>query len=632
MSLFEELKRRNVFRVSIAYLVLGWVLLQVTGAVVPILQLPDWVARFVLLMLLIGFPLVLIFAWAFELTPEGIRREKDIDRTQSITPQTGRKLDRVIIGCLALAVVLLLADRFWDREKVPAPISASSADRVTPVSEAEAANEQTGSEQTGSENHFAKTTARDGTVQSENGSLTPVESAEISVAVLPFVNMSDDASNEYFSDGISEELLNVLVRVKGLRVPSRTSSFSFKGTDKKINQIGKELQVDHVLEGSVRKAGDRIRVTAQLIDVSTDTHLWSETYTRKVDDIFAVQDEIAQAIVSALKVTLSGAEQSSLAQHSTDNVEAYNKYLLGRHLWSQRTKQSLLVAVEPLQQAVALDPQFDQAWAALADTYVLLPEYRAGSIVEFIPEARKAAERALAINPDSARALTTQAYIKAMYEYDFAGANADFARAVELEPGYATGHQWFAEILAAQRRTDEALEQIELAIEADPLSAVIAHIKGWILMYTGRTDEALAQYQAARALNPLMPTILGNMVTLNLMRGEYQTARLLSAELGQILNTDQAPDLALIDAMENPALKDHAVKLIQQWPDVYDGAMDRALSLALLGEYELALDNLEKAFAAGDPYAIHMNRLSLYDPLRNDPRFQALLQKMNLWP
>ena len=614
MSLFEELKRRNVFRVGIAYLVLGWVLLQVVGVVVPILQLPDWVARFVLLMLLIGFPLILIFAWAFELTPEGIRREKDVDRSKSVTSQTGRKLDRVIIGCLTLAVVLLLADRFWDKGKVEMGSaemgSEPFSDKVAQVS---AAEREKGSDPI-------------------SGSLTPVESAEISVAVLPFVNMSDDASNEYFSDGISEELLNVLVRVEGLRVPSRTSSFSFKGSDKNIAEIGKELKVDHVLEGSVRKAGDRIRVTAQLIDVNTDTHLWSETYTRKVDDIFAVQDEIAQAIVSALKVTLSGTEQSSLAQHSTDNVEAYNKYLLGRHLWSQRTKQSLLVAVEPLQQAVALDPQFDQAWAALADTYVLLPEYRAGSIVEFIPEARKAAERALAINPDSARALTTQAYIKAMYEYDFAGANADFARAVELEPGYATGHQWFAEILAAQRRTDEALEQIELAIEADPLSAVIAHIKGWILMYTGRTDEALAQYQAARALNPLMPTILGNMVTLNLMRGEYQTARLLSAELGQILNTDQAPDLALIDAMENPALKDHAVKLIQQWPDVYDGAMDRALSLALLGEYDLALDNLEKAFAAGDPYAIHMNRVSLYDPLRNDPRFQALLQKMNLWP
>ncbi len=453
-----------------------------------------------------------------------------------------------------------------------------------------------------------------------------------SIAVLPFVNMSDDAGNEYFSDGISEELLNVLVRVEGLRVPSRTSSFTFKGSNKKIADIGKELNVDHVLEGSVRKAGDRIRVTAQLIDVNTDTHLWSETYTREVDDIFAVQDEIAQAIVSALKVTLTGAEKKSLSQHSTSNVEAYNQYLLGRHLWNQRTVQSLLAAVAPLREAVALDARFDQAWAALADAYALIPEYRGGSIAEYVPLGRQAAEQALAINPDSARALTTLAYLKAMYEYDFVGANADFARAVALEPGYATGHQWYGEILAVQRRTDEALEQIELAIEADPRSAVVAHVKGWILMYAGRMDEALAQYQSARNLDPLMPPILANMETLYLMQGEYGQARLLSAELGRILNIDQTTDLAVIDAMENPALKERALEMLRQWQDLPDGAFDRGLYLALLGESDLALANLERAFAKGDPYAIHMNRVSLYDPLRDNPRFQALLAKMNLWP
>ncbi len=610
MSLFDELKRRNVFRVGIAYLVLGWVLLQVVGVVVPILQLPDWVARFVLLMLLIGFPLVLIFAWAFELTPDGIKREKDIDRTQSITPQTGRKLDRVIIGCLALAVVLLLGDRFWDREKGEMgsePFSAAS-ENVIP--------------------------AKAGISESPAEPMKETVATEISVAVLPFVNMSDDPSNEYFSDGISEELLNVLVRVKGLRVPSRTSSFSFKGTDKKINQIGKELQVDHVLEGSVRKSGDRIRVTAQLIDVNTDTHLWSETYTRKVDDIFAVQDEIAQAIVTALKLTLSGAEQSSLAQHSTDNVEAYNKYLLGRHLWNQRTTQSLLDAVAPLQEAVALDPQYDQAWAALADTYMLIPEYRGGEIKEYIPLARQAAERAMALRPDSARALATLANIKAQYDYDFAGANADFARAIELEPGYATAHQWYSEILTAQRRFDEALEQADLAIAADPRSVVVANAKGNALMGIGRLDEAAAQFQAVRVLDPQSPLPPQNVLLVYQLQGQYAQARILSAEVAQMhpYGFDGAADLALIDAMENPALKPRAIELIQQSLLMYDGADSRALYFALLGEYELAMDNLEKGFAAHDPSTIYMNRWPMYDPLREDPRFQALLQKMNLKP
>jgi len=613
MSLFEELKRRNVFRVGIAYLVLGWVLLQVVDVVVPILALPDWVARFVLLMLLIGFPIVLIFAWAFELTPEGIKREKDVDRSQSITTNTGRKLDYTIITVLAIAVVLLLLDRFGGgREKGP----EMGPDTFSAV--------ETG----------GKTANK---VENVSGPISAAKAGihgEKSIAVLPFVNMSDDANNEYFSEGISEELLNVLVRVKGLRVPSRTSSFTFKGTDKKVAEIGKELNVDNVLEGSVRKSGNRIRVTAQLIDVNTDTHLWSETYTREVDDIFAVQDEIAQAIVTALKVTLSGTQKHSMAEHPTESVEAYNKYLLGRHLWNQRTEQSLLGAVAPLQEAVALDPRYDQAWAALADAYVLIPEYRAGSIQEYIPLARQAAEQALAINPDSARALTALAYIKANYEYDFTGAKADFTHAIELEPGYATAHQWYAEVLAVQRRTEESLEQIDQAIAADPLSAIVAHVKGWILMWAGRTEEAVAQFQAARALDPQMIPVLNNLETTYLIRGEYAQARLLSAELSHMVvpGFDYALDQALIDGLEHPEQTAQAVQLVLQSPLFFDGAMDRAEFLALLGEYELAMDNLEKAFAEGDPYAVHINRMSVYDPLRDNPRFRALLAKMNLWP
>ena len=253
----------------------------------------------------------------------------------------------------------------------------------------------------------------------------------------------------------------------------------------------------------------------------------------------------------------------------------------------------------------------------------------------YIPLARQAAERALALNPDSARALTTLAYIKAQYDYDFPGANDDFARAVELEPGYATGHQWYAEVLSAQRRFDEALEQIELAIEADPLSVIVANVKGQILLFVGRTDEALAQYQAALVLDPRSTNTLGNLEQVYLMQGQYAQARLLSAEVGQAVGIggfDAVADLAMIDGMENPALKAHAVELIQQSPIMFDGTDDRALYFARLGEYELAMGNLEKAFATGDPKAIYMNRWPMYDPLREDPRFQALLQKMNLKP
>ena len=599
MSFFNELKRRNVVRVAIAYAVAAWVLLQIADLVLENIAAPPWVIQVMMLVILLGFIASVVIAWAYELTPEGVKRQADIDSDHSITAETGHKLDRIIIGFLALAVAYFVYDKFVLSD---------------------------GRETAAAEEAISHSVSEQSTV------VSTVAGSDKSIAVLPFVNMSEDAGNEYFSDGISEELLNVLVRVKGLRVPSRTSSFTFKGSDKQITEIGKALKVDHVLEGSVRKAGNRIRVTAQLIEVNTDTHLWSETYTRDVDDIFAVQDEIAQAIVSALKITLSYADEKSLSRHGTDNVEAYNDYLLGRHLWNLRTKESLLDAIEPLKKAVALDPQYEQVWAALADTYALIPEYRAGPITEFVLLAQQATDQALAINPDSARALTTRAYLKAIYDYDFVGANADFSRAIELEPNYATGHQWYAEILSIQRRHEEAIKQINLAIEADPMSAIVAMVKGNIYWNADRLDDALLAYQASRELDPLFDSTMNNMQFVYALKGDYANARLLNKEVGRINKTGQLANLALINAMENPALKDHAIEVILQLEDLYDGSGGRGLLLAILGEHELAIDSFEKAFAAGDPYATNVNVGSMYEPLRDNPRFQAFLAQMNLWP
>lgn len=600
MSLFNELKRRNVFRVGIGYTITAWLLLQVVDLVLENINAPDWIMQVFMLALAIGFPLAVFFAWAFEMTPDGVKRESEVDRSQSITPQTGRKLDRSIIIVLAVALAWFAWDKFGIKDSGGAP------DPVPPeITQAQ------------------ETTAQEPSTSS---------SGEKSVAVLPFVNMSDDTDNEYFSDGISEELLNVLVRVKGLRVPSRTSSFTFKDSGKKLSEIGKELQVDHVLEGSVRKAGDRIRVTAQLIEVNTDTHLWSETYTRQLDDIFAVQDEISQAIVSALKVTLTGSDQAALSNHSTTNVDAYNKYLLGRHLWNQRSIESLRAAVEPLREAVEMDPGFDRAWAALADAYALIPEYGAGSIDEFVPLGRDAAEKALAINPDSARALTAQAYIKAMYEYDISGAMADYEKAISLEPGYATAYQWYGELLAVQRRIDDAMYQLQLASEVDPLAPIIRHVKGWILTFSDHPEKALEYYLEALELNPHMQPTIGNLADLHAILGQYDQARARSIEHAQLVGFDPAASLAVIDAIENPELKDRALMLMNESDATREGTVNKAFTLALLGEYDLALENLEQSFEAGDPYAIHMNRMVIYDPLRENPRFQALLKRMNLWP
>ena len=444
--------------------------------------------------------------------------------------------------------------------------------------------------------------------------------------------MSDDADNEYFSDGISEELLNVLVGVKGLRVPSRTSSFTFKGSDKKLADIGRELQVDHILEGSVRKSGDRIRVTAQLIEVNTDTHLWSETYTRQLDDIFAVQDEIAQAIVGALKVTLTGNDQTVMQTGSTSKVEAYNKYLLGRHFWNQRTPASLLASIEPLREALALDPQYGRAWEALADAYVLIPEYRAGSIREYIPLAHEAIDAALAINPQSARALTTSAYIKFMYDYDLQGAAAEFKRAIDIEPDYATAHQWYGELLAAEGKLDAALDQIRLARKADPLAHIMPHDMGVRLMWTDRRDEAYQYFQESIELNPNAQNTYRNLAQLQMREGYFDQARENIRKWSSIVKKDPATELAVIDALENPELKQDAVALVLADTQAPDGSHGKALMLMYLGEPELALDSLEKGFEQGDPYAVYIKRMDLYEPLRDNLRFQALLTKMNMWP
>jgi TolB-like protein len=600
LSIFQELKRRNVFRIGIAYAVLSWVMLQVTDVVVPILDLPDWVARLVLFLLVIGFPFALFFAWAYELTPEGLKREKDVDRTESITGQTGRKLDRAIIGILVIAVALLLLERFTNM----------GSDEASPSPQPAAAESS-------------------GPALQESQPSAP--GGDKSVAVLPFVNMSEDEQNEYFSDGISEELLNVLVRIEGLRVPSRTSSFTFKDSTLKVSQIGRELGVDNVLEGSVRKAGNRIRVTAQLIDVDTDTHLWSETYTRELDDIFAVQDEIAHAIVSALKVTLSGQEEQVLEQRPTDNIEAYNQYLYGRHWWNQRIPGRMAEAIEPLRKAVELDPRFVQAWAALADVYLLLPEYGEGSVAENIPQALEASQKALSLDPNSANATTTYAYIKAMHYYQWEEAEAEFKRAIELSPNYRTAHQWYAEMLAVLRRTDEAMAQLAIAAEVDPLAAIIPHIEGWVLLHAGRPQEAKQSYLNALRLDPGFPYAIGNLGWTHLHLGEFEEARARYREVAELLDEDPGKDLLLVDAMENPAFRDEAIRKLGEVP-IPSQPFDVPVAFMLLGEPELALERLEQNFEAGGPYAPHINRIVLFDPLRDDPRFQAMLAKMNLRP
>jgi TolB-like protein/lipoprotein NlpI len=570
--------------------------------------LPEWFPSAVAFLLLIGLPIALFFAWAFELTPDGIKRDSDIDPNLSVAPQNARKLDRMIIIALVAVIGVLLVDRYMG-DDVPEQLAVQDQ---KPKTEAD-------------ETVLEETAPAPGPT-----ALTSDDRA--SVAVLPFINMSDDQQNEYFSDGISEELLNVLVRIKELRVPSRTSSFTFKGSEENAVQIGHKLQVDHILEGSVRKAGNRIRVTAQLIDVRTDSHLWSDTYTRELDDIFAVQDEIAQAIVDALKLTLSVGEQQRIANHSTNNVEAYNNYLQGQYLWNQRSVTSLTQALGSFQKAVELDPEFSQAWAGLADTYMVLPEYEFGSAEKYIPEARKALEKALAVNPDSARALAVSGIIKAQYDFDWEGAVRDFERAIELDPSHASARQWYGDVLMPLGRTREALDQLRFAAISDPLSIAIRHTPGYFNLWTGNLDEAEAIYESVLDLNSEWRWTMQNLDMLYTMRGEYDKAREWATKLATMEGFDPAADLARIDAVENPDLKPRALELLAQRTDIVEGVWGKAMQYALMNEFELALFSLEKAFETESPWRVHMKWVVNYKPLHDNPRYQAMLRKMNLLP
>jgi TolB-like protein len=463
MSFFNELKRRNVFRMGAAYVVVAWVLLQAIDFALDIISAPNWVMQVFFIAAVAGLPLVLIFSWIFEMTPDGIKLESEIDRSQSVTPQTGRKLDRTIIVFLVLAVALLLADRFIGREHTPLPPSTVTA-----------------------EVHDA-------------GNSSPANDVQ-SIAVLPFVNMSSDPEQEYFSDGLSEELLNRLAKNEQLQVAARTSSFQFKGQNQDVGAIGKQLKVDHVLEGSVRKSANRLRVTAQLIQVDSGYHLWSETYEREINDIFAIQDDISLAITNALEAEL-GTSSAIAGVQATDNLEAYQLYLEARYLLAKRGEANMLKAHDLFGQAVDLDPGFSRAWSGLAYNYALLPSYGAAVSTQMAGETVKmSAGRAIELEPGNAEAYVALA--RGSFHEPFKIIRGHFEKAFELAPNNADVLNLYADFMV-QTGDFPAAERLERkAIELDPLAAVHYSDLAFVLFPTGRYEEGLEHGRTSARLEP----------------------------------------------------------------------------------------------------------------------------------
>ena len=421
MSFIHELKRRNVFKVAIAYAIAAWILIEITATTFPILKLPDWSVTLVTVLVLIAFPLTLIFAWAFELTPEGLKKEKDVVRSESIAQVTGRKLDFAIIGAMAVAILFLLADKFVFNESV----------------------ERT-----------------DGEI---------VVTSSQSIAVLPFVNISSDKEQEYFSDGITEEILNSLASVKQLKVAGRTSSFAFKGQNQDIRRIGDLLGVNHILEGSVRKSGTTVRITAQLVQVEDGFHLWSDTYDRELVDVFAIQDEIANEILKQLKARLLGDEQQAIVSQRTD-PEVYDRYLLAKQRLYSRTRQTIEAAAELLDQAIAKDPEYAPAYAQRGIATLLLSEYNYGSIpqAEADVQGRRFIDAALDKDPQLAEAWAGLGLYHNNRPAEHEQAIEALTKALSINPNLINASHWLQLALRSSGDPSGAQQILEQMTQRDP--------------------------------------------------------------------------------------------------------------------------------------------------------------------
>ncbi|HSC13010.1 MAG TPA: hypothetical protein VLC97_18705 [Rhodanobacteraceae bacterium] len=601
MSLIDELKRRNVFKAGAAYLALGWVVTQVTSTVAPVLHLPEWISPVVIWIGVIGFPFVILFSWVYELTPEGLKREREVDRSASITHVTSRRLDYIIIGLLVVAIGLFAFDRFSPRKAEPA---AASAEATTPAANSASA--------------------------ASIASASPAVN-DSSIAVLPFVDMSQSRDQEYFSDGLSEELLNLLAQVPQIRVIARTSSFAFKGKEAGIAEIAKTLNVANVLEGSVRKSGDTLRITAQLIRTADSSHLWSETYDRQLTDVFKVQDEIAAAVVAQLKVKLLPA-QLVTNPHRTANTEAYNQFLLGNQFYNRNTPEGYPLAVAAYQKAIALDPGYAAAYAGLTYAELYASDYAAsvGEIAAARQRAQAAANKAIELTPELADGYAARGWLRSSVLWDWNGGQSDFEKALALEPGNAGTQRRYGLLLLNLGRTTEAIAVTHKAIELDPLSASAWNNLGAAYCIDpNHYREARDAYDRALSINPESSFAKINLATLELLEGHAQQALTVARTAGEVW---RQTGVALAEHTLGHATQSQAAldELIAKY--AHDSAYQVADVYAWRGEPDKAFEWLERAYDQRDGGLSTIKTDPLLKPLWTDARFAAMLKKLGLPP
>jgi len=588
-NFFAELKRRNVYKVAVAYAVVGWLLIQIATQVFPFLEIPNWVVRLVIALVAIGFPIALIIAWAFELTPQGIKRAEDIDprdsRSGQVLPAGSGSKNRTwiyvaVIGA-ALSVGLFFIGRYtaprtsWTEREHPPTVAASPAQK--------------------------------------------------SIAVLPLLNESGDPQDEYFSDGLSEELIAALAQIRELKVIGRSSSFRFKDRKEESKTIGEKLGVSTLLEGTVRKQGERVRIVAELINAADGIELWTRTFDRELKDIFAVQQEIAKAVADSLKVTLLGAETTSVPEAATKSVEAHNAYLQGHFYFQRRNLEDYRKAVVYFDQATQIDPYYAIAYAERSEAWSQIGDLSQDKSAW--PKARSDAEKAVALAPALSEAHAALGWVRFFVEWKFAEGLSELQRAKEISPANPTANDLLARVIVYLGKLDEAEQQARQAVELDPLSYPPQNNLARVLFIRGKLDEADAAARKAAELQPAAASSHRFQVLVAVQRGDGETAlreaqlepdpgyrRFVLALAHHVRGDRAAADAALADLIANG--RD---QLAYQIAQVY----------AVRGEKDKAFEWLQISFDTHDTGTLGLLIDPLLHGLRDDPRYKALVAKMN---
>jgi TolB-like protein/Tfp pilus assembly protein PilF len=578
-NFFAELKRRNVYKVAIAYGVVAWLLMQVASQIFPFFEIPNWAVRLVVLLLVIGFPVAIILAWAFELTPEGLKRTEVADELPRKS-ERNRAWIYVVIIAGAVAASLFFFGRY--------------------------------------------TSSKQG-----------AEMSEKSIAVLPFENRSEDKANAYFAEGVQDEILTRLSKIADLKVTSRTSTEHYKSAPKNLAEIAKQLGVAHILEGSVQKNGDAVRVNVQLIKAAKDSQVWAETFDRKLTDIFSVESDVAKAIADQLRAHITRQEEQVIAAKPTKNIEAYDAYLRGRYFWNKRTSDGIKHAIEHFQQSIERDPDFALGHAGLADSYIALTFYNFAAPHETMPKAKESAIKALALDDTLAEAHASLAHILMNYDWNWSAAEKEFKRSIELTPDYATGHQWYAiHYLTATGRFEEAVHEMKKALELEPASLVMNTFMGATLYYAGRYDEAIDQCRKTIEMDPNFAVAHWH---LGLAYEQKQALDAATEEFKKAISLSGGSPLmkaTLVRACAESQKKHEANEMLNELNELskqqYVSAYEVATIYVALGNNEQAFQLLEKGYAEHSFHLVYLNVSPQFKPIRSDPRFQDLVQRIGL--